>query len=213
MALCSALEYSCWVISITLIVVLIGMGCMQMRKGQLDDPAVSKGHGPSESRGTCGKSARRAYFKSNTSKVEKLDDGASCAGHDDDVSYGFPSTWQTAEQRASKAQHSPLDDMFTNTDAGDVHVVDKDKAKRASNTLAGFGSESQRSDGVRARTTGLRGLGDLLRPSKPIPIGAKCVSFLDSDSRVIAHDSKSDCLKKGACTFLEDGDHPAWAEL
>ena len=208
MSACSFLEWSCWTISIALIVILLAVGCMEMCK-------VRRTDGDSE-RAT-GKSGKRASFhSSNASKSSKIDatsGGASASPmpEDDDASYGLP-----ISMGAKPSPPSVLNDLYMNTQTDEVNApkIDREQYKRASNVRTGVGSESQRTGGALARNVGMSGLGEMLRCSKPkVPIGVKCVSFMDSDSRIMAHHAQSGCLDpdKGNCP-VESGSDSRWDE-
>ena len=199
------------------------MGCMEIRKANGVTSASGRTAKLDKARARSNRSAKhtnaRSYYKNHgtgqcdSAQMAKLDDSKTWASDADDsamISLGFPEHWKSAEQKAATPKDSPLDQFFTNSESDEQAMpsIDMNNARTGANTHAGFMSESERSDGARARTIGRKGLGDILRPAPKIPLGAKCVSFNDSDSRQMIYNSATNCMNKANCPWA-DGSHPS----
>lgn len=200
MSACSSLEYSCWIISIILIVVLVFLGCSEVKKinGNVSSK-LSKNEKPRS------RSAKRSVYKphaiscQNTiGPMDKIDEAFKSEGVTKDSMtplVGFPESWKSKEQKKVTEPDSVLDDFFQNTEDDDGFVAPElEKARRAANTLATAGMQMERDDGPKSRTIGQKGLGEMLREAPKLPIGAKCVSFNDTDARQMIYNKATSCM-------------------
>ena len=157
-----------------------------------------------------GQSGRQATVSTGF-RNDPSDDDTARPADPSSTSNGFSVTWGGKSPPASV-----LDDQFVNTETdAQMPTIDKKKAARGANMLTAFASESQRS-GPLSRTIGMPGLHHLLQTTpKQRPSGVKCISFLDTDARVMeVHAQNADCLAKpaGSCPTVESGSHASWNE-
>ena len=226
---CTALEYSCWAISIVLVIVLVVLGCTEMGKG----PGGGSYHGKKAARFAKNaesnkKSAKYSYSapddgsdrhfqenaldgRENNKKVDELGsavEGAFASYEPNDreraSSNGMPLSWQSDETRAALKQQQSDDGLFQweHADDADMKPISKEGAARGANTLATAHMETSRSaHGSLSRTVGLNPNAGLRPALAARPMGGKCVSFMDADGRQQLFNKATNCLDSESCPW------------
>jgi len=211
MSPCSTFEYSCWVTSFVLIAVIVYLGCAEMRKDSHPPVrGVASARVAKVDKRQSARSARREYY-GRGEELPRIDDdsiwGSQNGKKEEDTgmqTLGFPASWESKAEHDSKPRNSKLDSDFA-SQTDDKHeampTVSKESAMAGANSSPSDHSESERSSGGHARTVGLKGLGETLRPPPAFKTGSKCISFMDSDARQMEHNRNTDCLKKENCPW------------
>lgn len=217
-------------ISVVLVIVLIVLGCAEMRKGDAaagGKKAARFAETTGGRRGR-GKSAKLSYatpedgsdrhFQSSPLDGRDNNSRASELGGDLNTAFatyepsekerassnGMPLSWQSSETRAALAKQSGDDGLFewSHADDADMKPISREGAARGANTLATANMETSRAaHGSLSRTIGLSPNAGLRPALAARPMGGKCVSFMDADGRQQLYNKATNCLDSDNCPW------------